>query len=182
MKNQCENCPMYWWTQDYWGEFDEGCECNFDGWFYGKYKMICYMPKIIKKIYQKYLRWKDDMYWKRECMMMEDQYDLTIVYLSDNPVRIENSKKILMDMGKNNNTIATISGFFTNDAEYIFVDCSNHNNMYDVLGDVIKADQVIIDFREPMISIAKKMLKGSCVPEEYQIIDDRKIGTMDTPI
>lgn len=179
MNNPCVNCPMYWWTQDYWGEFDEGCECHCDGLFAGKYKMICHMPKFIKKIYQKYLRWKDEMYWRRECMLMEEQYYLKIVYLSDNPVRIENSKKILMYMEKDNNIMASLLGFYTNDAEYIFVDCSNPYANYDEWGNEIKADQAIIDFREPMRGIAKNMLRDSCVPEKYQIIDDRKIGTMD---
>ncbi len=35
------------------------------------------------------------------------------------------------------------------------------------------------DIREPMRSMAVDILRASCVPEQYQIIDDREIGTSD---
>ena len=45
----------------------------------------------------------------------------------------------------------------------------------------LKADQVIADYRKPMIDIAKELVKDSCVPEEMQIIDDRKLGITTIP-
>ena len=41
------------------------------------------------------------------------------------------------------------------------------------------ADQAIIDFRDPMIEIARMITARSCVPDEYKIIDDRKMRTSD---
>lgn len=64
-KDPCENCPMYWASCDYWGEWNEGCEAELDGWFDGKdYIFICKMPIFIKKIFLRYLKWKEDRYWK----------------------------------------------------------------------------------------------------------------------
>ena len=66
MRDNCKGCPMFWSSCDYWGECDEGCELNLEGWFDGKgYKIICYMPKPIKKIFQKYYRWKEDRRWEK---------------------------------------------------------------------------------------------------------------------
>lgn len=50
----CENCPMHYLECDYWGEWNEGCSAGLDGWFDGKYSLICKMPKIVKKVYLKY--------------------------------------------------------------------------------------------------------------------------------
>lgn len=72
MRDYCEKCPMFWNERDYWGEWDESCELNLDGWFNGKdYKIICRLPHFIKRIYQKYRRWKEERYWKR----YEKQYE-----------------------------------------------------------------------------------------------------------
>ena len=57
---------MYWNSCDYWGEWDEGCEVHLDSWFNGKgYKLICYMPNFIKKIYLRYYRWRDEIRWEK---------------------------------------------------------------------------------------------------------------------
>lgn len=58
----------------------------------------------------------------------------------------------------------------TRDSVYIFINCQRPEKAKGFL-----ADQVILDFREPMRSIAREILRESCVPEEYQIIDDRRI-------
>lgn len=60
----CENCPMHYLECDYWGEWDEGCSAGLDGWFDGKYSLICKIPKVVKKIYLKCREWKDELYWK----------------------------------------------------------------------------------------------------------------------
>lgn len=60
----CENCPMHYLECDYWGEWDEGCSAGLDGWFDGKYSLICKMPKVVKKVYLKCREWKDELYWK----------------------------------------------------------------------------------------------------------------------
>lgn len=64
--------------------------------------------------------------------------------------------------------------FRTENVEYRFVNCGNPNNYMGLY-----ADQVIIDFRDPMIEIAKIITAKSCVPDEYKIIDDRRMGTTD---
>lgn len=72
----CKNCPMYWNECDYWGEWDEGCELHYCGWFNGKgYKLICYMPIFIKKLYLRYYRWREEIRWEkfiREGELKED--------------------------------------------------------------------------------------------------------------
>lgn len=66
MKCLCENCPMYWISRDYWGEYDEGCEHNCDAWYSGEnYKKICYMPRLIKLIYIKCQRRKEERMYKK---------------------------------------------------------------------------------------------------------------------
>lgn len=99
---------------------------------------------------------------------------LRICYLSDLPVRLKNSRRIIQALaGSIENEFE--NGFATNDAEYLFVNCNGSENTTDVL-----ADQVIIDYREPMATIAESILRESCVPSAYQIIDDRRIGTSDS--
>lgn len=41
--------------------------------------------------------------------------------------------------------------------------------------DGVSADQVILDHSEGNMELAKLMLMNSCVPEYYQIIDDRDV-------
>lgn len=73
MRNYCKDCPMYWNACDYWGEWDEGCEAHLDGWFDGKdHTLICKMPNFIKTIYLKYLRWKEERYWKKHIKEWEE--------------------------------------------------------------------------------------------------------------
>lgn len=72
----CENCPLYWCTRDYWGEYDEDCMCHLEGWFDGKdYKIICYMPSFIKKIYKKYVLWKEERYWSKHVKKYEEELE-----------------------------------------------------------------------------------------------------------
>lgn len=74
MKNPCEKCPMYWSSCDYWGECDEGCMRGINAWFSGKnLKFICYLPAFVKKLYVKYLNWKDKRYWEKH--IMDYEYD-----------------------------------------------------------------------------------------------------------
>lgn len=73
MRDYCENCPMYWWRQDYWGECDEGCELWFDGWFDGEdLHFICRMPSFIKKIYLAWHRFSCEVRWLKELNEQEE--------------------------------------------------------------------------------------------------------------
>ena len=69
----CENCPMHYLECDYWGEWDEGCSAGLDGWFDGKYSLICKMPKAVKKVYLKCREWKDELYWKIHIKKYEEE-------------------------------------------------------------------------------------------------------------
>lgn len=106
--------------------------------------------------------------------MTEEIRKLKICYLSDLPVRIKNTRRILTAHLARRIENTYENGFSTEDAEYLFIDCSNLQNVAE-----ISADQVIIDWREPMITIAENILQESCVPIDYQKIDDREIGTSD---
>lgn len=103
---------------------------------------------------------------------MEKARKLKIICLSDIGRRLNNTRKILLNMEKGDISGIKQNSFSTSNAVYIFINCLHPENAKGIL-----ADQVIIDFREPMISIAREILKMSCVPEEYQIIDDRRIYT-----
>lgn len=105
---------------------------------------------------------------------MEDIRKIKIVYLSDIAKRVENTRRILMNMENGNIVDAKRNSFSTSNAVYVFVNCIRPERVQG-----IRADQIIIDFREPMRSMAKSILRESCVPEQYQIIDDREIGTGD---
>lgn len=102
---------------------------------------------------------------------MEKIRKLKIYCLGDIAKRLDNIKRILMDMEREDIVEIKRNSFSTSNAVYVFVYCGNPENIKG-----ISADQVIIDFREPMRSMAMEMLRASCVPEEYQIIDDRRIG------
>lgn len=106
--------------------------------------------------------------------MVEEIRKLKIYCLSDIARRLENTKRILLYMEKEDVMEIKHNSFSTSNVIYVFVNCRNPAK---VKG--ISADQVIIDFREPMKSMAVDILRESCVPEQYQIIDDRDIGTSD---
>ena len=103
---------------------------------------------------------------------MDEARKIKVVYLSDIAKRVENSRRILLNMERKDITRAGRSSFETSNAVYIFVNCVRPERTRGIM-----ADQVIIDFREPMRSISKNILRESCVPEQYQVIDDREIGT-----
>lgn len=84
---------------------------------------------------------------------MEDIGKLKICCLSDIAERLDTAKRILMDMEGGKVTGVRPDRLFTTDAVY--------------------------NYREPMRSIAREILRESCVLEEYQVIDDRSIGTSD---
>lgn len=109
----------------------------------------------------------------RENDFKEETRKLKICYLSDLPIRLENSRRILLYLAEHIESVWE-NGFSTEDAEYVFINCDKPENTIGIL-----ADQVIIDYREPMCTIAENILQESCVPDNYQIIDDRKIGTSD---
>lgn len=111
---------------------------------------------------------------------------LTIVYLSDKPQRIENAKFIIRNMFKSNAICCkkdinsrSFDSIKTATEVYRFIDLSDKLKNYDFQN--LKADQVIVDYRQPMLDIAKKLLKDSCVPEQFQIIDDRDLGVITIP-
>lgn len=105
---------------------------------------------------------------------MEEIRKLKIYYLSDIAKRLDNAKRILLYMEKEDVMEIKRNSFSTSNAVYVFVNCRRPENVKGIL-----ADQVIIDFREPMCSMAIDILGMSCVPEQYQIIDDRRIGASD---
>lgn len=105
---------------------------------------------------------------------MEEIRKLKIYCLSDIAERLDNTKRILLYLEKNDIREIKRNSFSTSNAVYVFVNCRSPAKAKGIL-----ADQVIIDFREPMRSIAAEILRTSCVPEQYQIIDDREIGTSD---
>lgn len=107
----------------------------------------------------------------------EEIKKIKIVYLSDIAQRLDNTKKILLNMERGDIINMKSNSFSTSNAIYVFINCIVPERVQGVL-----ADQVIIDYREPMRSMAKDMLRMSCVPEEYQIIDDRGIDTSDSPL
>lgn len=102
---------------------------------------------------------------------MEEIRKLKLYCISDIAEHLKNTKRILLNMEKEDVTEVKRNSFSTSNTVYMFVNCRNPAK---VKG--ISADQVIIDFREPMRSMAIDILRESCVPEEYQIIDDREIG------
>lgn len=103
---------------------------------------------------------------------------LRICYLSDIPVRLRNSMRVLANMESGNVTyMMNKTGFITKDAEYRFIDCKKPEEYVGV-----RADQAIIDYRSPMREIAEILTADSCVPDGYRIIDDREIGTSDSPM
>lgn len=108
---------------------------------------------------------------------MEKIKKIKIVCLSDIGQRLDNTRRILLNMEGKDIIDIKRNSFSTSNAIYVFINCMDPTKAQGVL-----ADQVIIDFREPMRSITKDMLRMSCVPEEYQIIDDREIGTLDFPL
>lgn len=99
---------------------------------------------------------------------------LKICYLSDDPRRLKNYRQILEEMETEEALYRNHRMFRTENVEYRFVNCGNPDTYMGLY-----ADQVIIDFRNPMIEIARIITAASCVPDEYKIIDDRKIGVLD---
>lgn len=107
----------------------------------------------------------------------EEERKISICYLSDIPTRLKNSRRILEAMEACNIVGRSKRGFITENAEYRFIDCRKPEEYMDIY-----ADQVIIDYRDPMREIAKIITANSCVPDSKRIIDDREIGTSDSPM
>lgn len=103
---------------------------------------------------------------------MDEVRKIKVVYLSDIAKRLKNSRKILLSMERGNIIKENQNSFETSNAVYIFVNCVRPERVKGII-----ADQVIIDLREPMRSMAKNILRESCVPKRFQVIDDREIGT-----
>lgn len=108
---------------------------------------------------------------------MEAVRKIKIVCLSDIGQRLANTRKILLNMERGDIVDIKRNSFSTSNAIYVFINCWNQENLQGVL-----ADQMIIDYREPMLSMAVNILRASCVPKQYQIIDDRRIDTSDSPL
>ena len=85
------------------------------------------------------------------------------VYLSDNQKRIKNAKAVLLPTKKYNE-------------KYYFFDCYDLSLIDLSFLEYIEVDKVIIDYREPMKSIAYKLVKG----DQEKIIDDRQYNLSDT--
>lgn len=98
-----------------------------------------------------------------------------ICYLSDIQTRILNAKDYFMGEYKERIVKVTDAGFETENIIFKFVDCKDDINY---LG--LRADKAIIDFREPMRSIAKIITAASRYPENARITDDRKYGIADS--
>lgn len=103
--------------------------------------------------------------------MLEEEKKLTICCLSDSARRLDTMKRVLLELEGGKVICILPNQLLVTDAKYIFINCIRPENAKGM-----DADQVIIDFREPMRSIANEILRMSCVPEQYQIIDDRELG------
>lgn len=118
----------------------------------------------------------EETYIYRQKSMFElDMEALKICYLTDIPDRMKNFRMILQNGMEGKIIEVTNRGFVTESAEYIFADCSEPESY---LG--LKADQAIIDWREPVRGIAESITAKSRLPQNERIIDDRSIGTSDT--
>ncbi len=118
----------------------------------------------------------EEKYIYRQKSMFEiDMEALKICYLTDIPDRMKNSRIILQNSMAGEIIEVTGRGFVTESAEYIFADCREPKSY---LG--IKADQAIVDWRDPMIGIAKSITSQSRLQQKKRLIDDRSIGTSDT--
>ncbi len=95
---------------------------------------------------------------------------LKICYLSNDPRRIINYRRILEEMEPESVLYRNTELFRTENTEYRFINCGNPDKCINVY-----ADQAIIDYREPMIHIAEMITARCCVPDGYKIIDDRNI-------
>lgn len=104
-----------------------------------------------------------------------DMETLKICYLTDIPDRMKNSRMILQNSMAGEIIEVTDRGFVTESAEYIFADCRKPESY---LG--LKADQAIIDWRDPMRGIAESITAKSGLSQKERIVDDRSIGTSDT--
>lgn len=101
---------------------------------------------------------------------MEEIQKIRICCLTDIERRLDNMRRILLRIEKENIIDVKPNSFSTSNAVYLFVNCYKPERAKGIL-----ADQVIIELREPMRSIAKDILRDSCVPEAYQIIDAEKL-------
>lgn len=118
----------------------------------------------------------EETYIYRQRSMFEiDMEALKICYLTDIPDRMKNSRMILQNRMAGEIIEVIDRGFVTESAEYIFADCRKQASY---LG--LKADQAIVDWREPMLGIAKSITAKSRLPKEERLLDDRGIGTSDT--
>lgn len=118
----------------------------------------------------------EETYIYRQKSMFEiDMEALKICYLTDIPDRMKNSRMILQNSMAGEIIEVTDRGFVTESAEYIFADCRKPESY---LG--LKADQAIIDWRDPMRGIAESITAKSRLSQKERIVDDRSIGTSDT--
>ena len=68
VKDYCSSCPFFYQAQDYWGEWNEECLYK-PSILYKKPKFMCKAPLFIKKIYGKYMDFRD---WRWEHKMMKE--------------------------------------------------------------------------------------------------------------
>ena len=83
------------------------------------------------------------------------------VYLSDNPKRISHAQKVIPLSKQDNETC-------------FFVNCDSLTNLARI--EKLEIDKLIIDYREPMKSIANKLSRGN----KSKIVDDREYNLSDT--
>lgn len=118
---------------------------------------------------------KETYIYRQRSMFGIDMEALKICYLTGIPNRMKNSRMILQNSMAGEIIEVTDRGFVTESAEYIFADCREPGSY---LG--LKADRAIIDWRDPMIGIAKSITAKSRLPKKERLMDDRIIGTSDT--
>lgn len=97
---------------------------------------------------------------------------LKICYLSDDLHRLANIRRMFEEKEAKRILCSNATAFRTETTEYRFVNCGDPNNYMGIY-----ADQAIIDYRDPMIGIAKIITARSTIQEKYKIIDDRIICT-----
>ena len=105
----------------------------------------------------------------------EDLYEW--MYMSDIEQRLKNAKDYFEEFYRSRIKRYDKYGFYTDSFHIMFI---NPNEFYPFFLRIfdLKTDRAIIDYRDPMIGIAKKITENSRYDSD-KIVDDRKLGFSD---
>lgn len=59
---RCQNCPAYWSSVDYWGEWEDGCSLYRD---HLEFCPLSLLPQAIMKPYVKYKERQEERHWEK---------------------------------------------------------------------------------------------------------------------